>query len=178
MNDEEELLMEISKQRLAHVASSDRVFAFTFELIPYINAVAKLLNSIIEDDQKEAARAIKKILSWQADIELNILLNIFDPTEPHNLSAEFRKRKFSSLKDISTDEMNDLGDFLSDKAHKIYDEWDLFAEDKDFPNREKMQRKYKEQLIRMAFKGMTSKHGPKGKKKKNRLKNAKHTMTT
>lgn len=127
MSKEVEFAMKYADERRMRIALETRVLSFMYETYPFAAVAERLCKALLEQDPKETLSCMKKLIAWQADIEINVLINMFFPAGKLNVMSkqdlidadefgELPKEKRLALEKISKDAADTVRELWDSKA--------------------------------------------------------------
>jgi hypothetical protein len=126
---EVDMAMAYSEERKIRMAAMVRIESFMYNLVPYIGASASLVDAVIDRNTDDIAEAIKHVTMFRAQLEADLMINLFDPVDGEAYFTEKQIKACHSLGDLGDETLNELKDTLQSAAKKVYEQWNTLAEE-------------------------------------------------
>jgi hypothetical protein len=123
-------MMDYAEERKQRMRAEQRLLAMLFFLVPYVSAVQKLGDAVLDKDKMKASKYYIESIKLGIDLEVLINLELVKPTvEGAGLDIEeLRGLMHGTRLEIP----KKLLDQLEVSAKATIEEWDTFAKNNDF----------------------------------------------
>jgi hypothetical protein len=126
---EVDFAMKYSEERKLRLALETRMQAMVFECVPFIAATAELIDLVIHGDKAdEMAKMVKVLIDWQADMEVVVMINLFDPVSDTPRIAIEDIDKHGSLQNLPRSVTAPIHKALRARTKEVRAQWQELSE--------------------------------------------------
>lgn len=129
MTDEVDFALKYAAERKQRMALEQRVNAFIFETVPFVNATIALIHSFLTNKPKASSEIIKRLVSWQSDMEVMTLINIYQPAGSNRLLPTGKLPTTNGA--IPEETLEHIHEIVRAASKTVHEEWHQFAQNNE-----------------------------------------------
>jgi len=149
---EVDFAMDYAAERKMRMGLQVRLFALMYETVPYMKATKAMIRGIVTKDPSTVTKSMRLLTAWEADIDINMLLNILKPAADYVEFTDDELRAMRSIDDLGDDRIGGMQETAKNCAADMIEEYCEFAHEFNFPCTHDLRRKNIEELVELTKK--------------------------
>ncbi len=129
MSEEIDMAMAYTEERKMRIKAIQRIHSLVYNLVPFVGSVATLIEGVMRDDSTKVSQSIKILTTVRAQVESDMMLNIFKPADEEPFFEQEEIEKSSSLHDLGDKNIDAMKEVLEVSAKLCFYEWNALAKE-------------------------------------------------